>query len=138
MAYVTLDEMKAIVPAEVLSAAVDDGNFGADVELVWPLVAEAASRRVDGVLGGRYTVPFSAPLPALVREAALVFSAYLLFVRRQAGDKNPYAKDAETMMTRLERVADGLADLSASETDAAPAVISEPAATFSAAGRLML
>jgi phage gp36-like protein len=138
MPYVTLEEMKALVSESVLTAAVDDGSYGADIEQVWSIVASAASRRVDSVLGGRYSTPFAEPLPALVREAAAIFAAYMLFLRRQAGEKNPYAADAASMMTRLERVADGIADLDVSATDADPAVITEPAPTYNPAGRLML
>jgi len=138
MPYVTLAEMKAIVPPEILTAAVDDGNYGADTEQVWDVIAEAATRRVNSILGSRYAVPFAAPYPDLVHEAAMIFAAHMLYLRRQSGDKNPYAADAADMMARLQRVADGLADLTAAEGAADAVAITEESKTYHAGGRLML
>jgi len=138
MPYVTMAEMKAIVPPEILTAAVDDGNYGADVDQVWDVIADAASRRVNSILGSRYPVPFSAPYPDLVHDAAVIFAAHMLYLRRQSGDKNPYAAEATDMMARLQRVADGLSDLTAADGAADAVAITEESKTYQAGGRLML
>ncbi len=138
MPYVTKSDMKAVVPADVLTVALDDEHMGADTEDVWPVIALAAQRRIDGILGARYAVPFADPAPPLVREAAVVFAAHMLYLRRAAGDNNPWSKEAAEMMARLQRVADGLADLQVAETDAAPVAITEPSKTYTPTGRLLL
>lgn len=137
MPYVTKQDMVAVVPADVMTVALDDQHMGDDVDNVWPVIAAAAQRRIDGILGARYAVPFADPLPALVHEAAVIFAAHMLYLRRQAGDNNPFAKEAAEMVARLQRIADGLADLEASETEAAPVAITEPALTHTG-GRLMV
>jgi len=126
------------VPAATITSALDDGMAGYDVEDNWTQVASAACDRVDAILATRYTVPFSAPLPALVREAARCFAAHILYLRRQAGDgSNPYTAEATRMETRLQRVADGLADLESAAGDADAVAIVEPSLTYSS-GRLLL
>jgi hypothetical protein len=74
----------------------------------------------------------------MVREAARCFAAHILYLRRQAGDgSNPYTAEATRMETRLQRVADGLADLESAAGDADAVAIVEPSLTYSS-GRLLL
>jgi phage gp36-like protein len=139
MAYVSKDDMIAVLPADFLTVAVDDRHYGDDIDNVWPIVADAATRRVDSILGSRYSVPFAEPLPALVKEAAIVFAAHMLYLRRQAGENNPWAKEASSMMERLGRVASGELDLTFSDSAADPVAIVEPSRTYGGeSGRLMI
>jgi phage gp36-like protein len=138
MPYVTKADMLALVPADVMTVALDDHNYGADTENVWDVIASAADRRIDGLLGGRYPVPFADPAPALVREAAAVFAAHMLYLRRQSGESNPWAKEAAAMMDRLQKVADGLLDLTTDGGDADATAITEECKTYPSSGRLML
>jgi phage gp36-like protein len=138
MAYVTQADILAVVPADMLTVAVDDRNMGADTDSVWDVIATAAARRIDSILGSRYSVPFADPAPPLVREAAVIFAAHMLYLRRQAGDRNPWIKEAEQIAERLQRVADGLADLDVADSDADPYAITEPSRTYNADGRLIL
>lgn len=138
MQYVNKTDMLAVIPADHLTSALDDHNYGDDTANVWDIIASAASRRIDGILGGRYSVPFSAPVPALIHDAAVVFAAHMLYLRRQAGEANPWIKEADLMVTRLQRIADGLADLTTATGDDDPVAITEPSLTYSAGGRLML
>lgn len=137
MHYVTKTDMLAIVPEDILTVAVDDRNYGADVDSIWPIIADAASRRVDSILGSRYTVPFTGTLPPLVKEAAVIFAAHMLYLRRQVGDNNPFAKEATAMMTRLEAIAAGKADLTASSSDSDAVAITEPSLTYRPSGRML-
>lgn len=129
--------MIAIIPEDILTVAVDDRHYGDDVEAVWPIVADAASRRVDSILGSRYPVPFSSPFPALVKEAAVIFAAHMLYLRRQAGENNPFAKEAEALRTRLEAIAEGKADLTSSLSESDAVAITEPSPTYRPSGRIL-
>lgn len=138
MHYVTKADMLAVIAADHLTVALDDRNIGDDTENVWDIIATAATRRVDAILGARYAVPFAEPLPDLVKEAAVVFAAYMLFLRRQSGEANPWTKEAESMAARLRTVAEGGADLTTEAGDDDPVAITEPSLTYSEQGRLML
>lgn len=138
MQYVTKNDMLAVVPEDILTVAVDDRHYGDDLDNVWAIIAEAASRRVDSILSSRYPVPFSNPLPAIVKEAAVVFAAHMLYLRRQVGENNPWAKEATTMMERLNKIAEGKLDLSVADSAADPVAITEPSRTYSPGGRLMI
>jgi phage gp36-like protein len=137
MPYVTKNDMLAVIPTEILTAAVDDQNMGDDTENVWDIIAAAAARRIDSILGSRYDVPFADPAPAIVREAAVTFAAFMLFARRQAGDNNPWAKAADAIAARLQDIANGISDISVDDSESAPYAITEPSKTYND-GRLMI
>jgi len=138
MPYVTKADMLAIIPADHLTAALDDHNYGDDTGNVWDTIAAAASRRVDSILGSRYAVPFATPYPALVHDAAITFAAFMLYQRRGVGETNPFKSEAELVEKRLEKIADGLADLSVAAADDDPVAITEPSKTYNEQGRLLL
>jgi hypothetical protein len=62
----------------------------------------------------------------------------MLYLRRQSGDANPWTKESENMTTRLQRIADGMADLTTAAGDDDPCAITEPSKTYNSTGRLML
>jgi hypothetical protein len=75
----------------------------------------------------------------LVKEAAIVFAADMLYLRRQAGDNNPWARQATAMMERLQKIAEGQLDLSVADSAADPVAIVEAARTYAGdTGRLMI
>jgi len=136
MAYITQADMVAVVPADILTVAIDDENLGIESDGVWDIIEAAAARRVDGILAARYPVPFSSPYPDLVKDAAIVFAATMLYLRKgYAKDANPWTAEAEAMQQRLQKVADGDIDLIATGSDISAdgggSIISEPAKTYS-------
>jgi phage gp36-like protein len=140
MPYLTLDDLRGMIPARHLLEALDDDNDGAEDAGIFDAVAAQAGEQIDGPLSGRFSVPFEAPLPALVSLAAKVFAAELIYKRRAVeDDKNPWTSQAKALRTTL---ADLGKNLSPAPTDfpgvAKPGavMISEPARTYSAAGRL--
>lgn len=132
--YVTLDEMIAQVPSEYISQAMDDDGEGGADSGVWDAISVAVSDAVDGPLGQRYDVPFSSPFPAIVKQAARVYCAEMLFLRRGVnGDNNPWTDRADNMRSKLDRIADGTESLGPDFDKEAPSgsVIDEPARTYS-------
>lgn len=140
--YVTLDSLRALLPAQHILEALDDDNDGAEDDGVWDTIAAAAQEGVDGLLSGRFAVPFSAPVPALVLQAAKIFAAEIIYQRRGVeADKNPWTSQAKALRLRLTELGDSNAP---APTDfpgvakAAAVIIGETARTFSGSGRMSL
>lgn len=140
MPYVTQSDLESRVPAAFITQALDDNGDGEADAGLWDKVAAAVDAQINGRLEGRYAVPLAAPLPSVVTEAALVLAAEALYLRRGlSGDQNPWAKQAEAVRERLERIGTGKAELTYQSTPAKPggSVIGEPSRVFDPAGRLM-
>ena len=103
MFYVTMADLTGMIPGPFLIQALDDDSDGAADPAAWNSVAKDASDAVDGVLGGRFTVPFSNPLPAVVIAAAKLFAAEQIYARRgKSAQENPFTKQATEMRAKLE------------------------------------
>lgn len=141
MAYLTQNDLAGRVPAATLQEALADSRQDPSVgESVWDAIVSDVGRQIDSRLGGRFSVPLSAPLPAVVQDAAVVLAAELVFARRgMPADQNPWNTQAKAVRERLERIGRGDEPLSTTKPAASsPAiVISESARTHSAAGNLM-
>ncbi len=123
MTYVSIDNLKPSIPERLLIQALDDDGDGAVDEPVWEGLADAASRAVDAPLSQSYRVPFAAPLPALVSEAARIFALEMIWQRRGAfGEANPVGTQADEMRRRLSRVGVGDEPLTATAKHGAPSV----------------
>lgn len=141
MEYVTREQMRALVPEEYIAQAMDDDGEGTHVSAVWTEVSESVSDAIEGPLGQRYAVPFATPFPFVVRHAARVLCAELLYLRRGfTGEKNPWRGQAGEVRAHLAQIGAGKAPLSPEHDKATPSgtVIDEPARTHSASGRLMI
>jgi phage gp36-like protein len=104
--------------ARLNDALDDDGDGQVEAGLLDRLMA-SASGAADGFLQGRYVTPFN-PVPAIVGEAALVFTIEKIYNRRKQGpnEKNPYEERAAEMRRRLKRIADREESLDAEQREA--------------------
>lgn len=143
MPYVLRTELTAAVPADLAAQL-----LGAGGDATWAAIEASVSRAIDGRLAARYTVPLPEPVPAIVRDAALVLAAEALY--QQAGyfdAQNPWTKRAECIRGTqgqqggqeglLDRLAAGDPPLYAAAVQApkrTASAITEPAGTHSAAG----
>ena len=131
--YVDLSDMYALIPEAFLVQGLDDTQSGAVNADVWAQVAQTACDEIDGYLSARYAVPFDAAgVPPLVATAARVFAAEIIYRRRGLdGDKNPFAKQAAEIRSRLNRIARGEEALSVEISRAKPSIsiITSPART---------
>jgi phage gp36-like protein len=74
----------------------------------WDKLIADVSEEIDGLLGQRFTVPFSSPYPPLVVVASKVLAAEALYLKRGlARDANPWSKAAERMRDKLSAIATG-------------------------------
>ena len=109
MSYVTRATVEALVGAEALRQVLDADLDGADDDGAFEALANAASARVDALLGMAFAVPFEAPVPPTVIGAATAFFCELVYRRGgKAGAKaNPWETTATTWETRLQEIAKG-------------------------------
>jgi hypothetical protein len=121
MSYVTEERIRTRIPATLLNDALDDDRDGAADDGLLEEILQAASDAVDGLLSGQYRVPFAAPYPAPVREAAFVFACELIYDRRQLAEKNPFQPTAAQWRTTLGAVGRGQTRLDALTGDSYPA-----------------
>jgi phage gp36-like protein len=140
MPYVFQSEIEADIPPAFLVEALDDDNDGEADGGLWDKVAESVATEIDGTLGQRFTTPFSDPIPALVKQAAKVFSLEKLYARRGTPEaQNPWAKQAATFREKLTKIANGEEPLTPEINRTKPSVtaVTEPAITTSSTGSLL-
>jgi phage gp36-like protein len=141
MAYVAQSDLAGKIPPAMIVAALDDNADGTADTGVWDALAADVERAINGRLAPRYSVPFAAPLPDLIVDAALLFACEAIYTRRgMAGDKqNPFAAEADAMRERLEKLGRGDGSLpGVVPARAGGAVIAEPTKTGQSNGRLLV
>lgn len=128
MPYVTQDDIKTLMPADYLAQCLADE--GEDSAVVFARIAAAASNAVDAALAQAYTVPFASPVPSLVSEAARIFCAEMLYMRRGVPpDANPFTARATEIRKKLDRVGNGKEPLqpgAAANASDSVAIVTEP------------
>lgn len=95
MAYSTLSTLKSLQPEKILLMLADDTGAGAFVETPSPgnvafqnvtSAIDDADAVIDTYLGGRYEVPVSAPIPAIVRQMSANIALCNLYERKREMD----------------------------------------------------
>lgn len=135
--YVLIADLEGLVPAAFIVQALDDNEDGQSDAAAWAAVLKSVHQAIDGTLGMRFPVPFAAPLPAKVSEAAAIFACELLYARRgRSGEHNPWTARADAMRKTLERIAEGKLPLTPQTQRATPpvSIVAEQAKTTSCAG----
>lgn len=140
MSYFTKSDITIELPTEFLTEGLDDNADGAEDPGLWDALVASASRRVDSRLGQRYHVPFTGTIPALVKEAAIIFALDILYRRRGYGteESNPWMTASIAMEKKLTRIGNDEEPLTPTKQEARPSVsaITEPARTTSHSGYL--
>lgn len=150
MPYVTAAQLRAALPAEVTAQLLDDHRTGEADAGTWAEIQTAVQTEIDGKLGILYPVPLAEPVPAIVRNAAFILAAELVYQRKGFfNDGNPWTKRAQDIRGTqgqqggqpglLDRIAAGEVPLMAGSQRARPGgvVIGERSKTFPASGNLM-
>jgi phage gp36-like protein len=123
MAYIDLNHLIGELPQEFLRQATDDiqsGEINPDVKAA---IEAAVQEDIDGPLAARYSVPFTDPIPALIKRTARIFALEKLYNRRGiTGDANPWTKQADKLRDTLELIAKRELDLQFSVHPAHPSV----------------
>jgi phage gp36-like protein len=96
-AYITPAQIYGKIPQQKVTDACDDSGSGNAVQIENTLnqIIADACQVVDGFLQGRYPVPFSGTIPAIVVQASLAFACEAIYGRRQVGEEaNPFTRQA--------------------------------------------
>lgn len=134
MPYVTLTDLQGKIPGPFLSEALDDGPDITPAS-VWDLIAAGVGKEIDGILGTRYPVPFSNPVPAVVSRAAIVLASEAIFLRR-GKDENPYTKQAAAVRNQLGKIGSGEQPLAPVALRAQPTAILAPSGATSSSNKI--
>lgn len=129
--YVTLDQMKAALPADITDRLLDDAGSGVGDPNSWSAIVTRVCGEIDGKIGQRYALPVTNVTGLqLLGQFAFVFAAELLYQRRGFfGEANPWTLRAGAirgdpvhplMKGELDRIASGDIPLYAAATQAAP------------------
>jgi len=121
MAYTTQKAIQTVIPKPVLKDALDDNNDGLPDDGLLDQIIVTASNAVDALLAAHYDVPFPDPAPAMVQEAAFVFSCEIIYARRERDNPNPYTARANALRETLQKISQGILQLDATVTSAIPA-----------------
>jgi phage gp36-like protein len=139
-AYITIEDLAGEIPDAFLVEALDDNGDGLADAGAFDTIALKASGDVDALLSGRYSVPFTGTIPALVKQAARVFVLEMLYKKRGVADNaNPWSTRANQLRSQLAAIANGTGSLDIKIPRAKPSgtVITERSKTFSSNGSLM-
>lgn len=123
MPYTTLAALVTKMPLVHITEALDDAGEGLDdegLQAALDAVIETADNEIDSLLGGRFTVPFSAP-PAKVKHASLIFTLESLAGGKRSipDEKNLWTKKANALRKELKEIGDGDAPLTPGTDNAA-------------------
>lgn len=125
MAYTTRAQIEANLPPQFLLQALDDNGDGTEDTGLLDTILEGADGEVEAILGQRFAVPFTAPIPPVVPRAALVFTLETLYRRRGYGTEerpNPFAAEARKLREKLDRIARGEEPLAPEASRTRPAI----------------
>ena len=87
MAYCTPDDIRKILPEDILVQLTDDDNQGVvDEEKLVEALSDGECE-VNGYASSRYTTPFD-PVPQIIRKLTLDVGIYNLFSRRENVPEN--------------------------------------------------
>jgi phage gp36-like protein len=81
MSYSTLDDIKKLIPADILIQLTDDENTGAVVASRIDEAVAQADAEVNAYCATKFTVPF-APVPVVIRKLSVDLAIYNLYSRR--------------------------------------------------------
>lgn len=127
--YTSLEQIKARIPADLLTQALSDSDGVEIDEAIWLQVYTAAALAIDGAIGGRYSTPLAGTIPAVIQDAACTFCCELIYQRRGVPpEQNPWSAHARECRQRLIAIGAGTQPLSVSSPKARPAgsIVSQP------------
>ncbi len=124
MAYCTEDDLKKVIPEEIIIQLTDDVDpiDTIDPAIVDEMIAQADDE-IDTYVVAKYDVPLAAPVPPIIRSISCDITVYKLYRRRM--EEIPETRDTSyrDAVTLLKEIRDGKMPLPIDDTD--------PVSTFS-------
>ena len=134
-------DLKGMIPLDFVVQALDDDNDGEVDPGLFESVLDDAEREINGFCDQRYAVPFSAPIPDLIVDAAKILVGLRLYIRRgRSGDANPLTAEAKRVRAKLQAIANGTEPLQAARkpANAQAVAITEDSRIYSTEGNNMV
>lgn len=104
--YSILDDIKKLIPEEVLIQLTDDESLGTvNAGRITEAIAQADSE-IDSYCGGRYSVPF-ATAPGIVKKISVDIAIYNLYSRRVEVIPETRADRYKNAIRQLEGISKG-------------------------------
>jgi phage gp36-like protein len=124
--YFGWPDLVGLIPEDFAIQALDDDEDGQPE--MWETARDAAADAVDAYLEGRYPVPLTGSIPALVKRAAVLFCASDCFNRRKQSDLFPHKRELASRQKSLEDIRTGATQLTPGRASKKPrgAVIQTP------------
>ena len=136
MSYTTRTAVEARVPKALVVRALDRNEDGSEDSGAWEALTATVETEIDGLLAGAYTVPFAAPVPAAIEDAALVLTCDALYVAIATPPKdNPWAPRAAAVRERLRLLGQGEGSLDTGIAAAPDYGVDEPDLEFDDEGQ---
>ena len=141
--YIAMGDIQGMIPLKFLIEGLDDNGDGEADGAAIDAVFTQASQAVDGLLEGRFTTPFTNPIPKIVIEATKIFAAELIYQRRGTkAEENPFTKQANQYRDpkdgKLGKIARGEEPLYPTIQRQLPSAtaVTQPSKTSSSTGKL--
>ena len=107
MSYAVPSDLDAWIDNDRLIRLTDDNGQGMANTVIMQAVLDSASAKMDGLLGGRYELPFAAPVPAILKSICVDIGGYYLHIRREEAPGTYWQKQYDDAIAFLTSVAAG-------------------------------
>jgi len=107
MAYCTLDDIKKLIPEQVIIQLTDDENLGTVNQARVDEAIAQADAEIDSYCGGKYSVPFSSPVPDIIKKISVDIAIYNLYSRKVEEIPQTRTERYRNAIRQLEGIAKG-------------------------------
>ena len=119
MPYSTVDDIKKLIPEEVLIQLTDDEDLGVINQTRVDEAIAQADAEIDSYCGSRYSVPFST-VPDIVKKISVDIAIYNLYSRRLEEIPPTRAERYKNAIRQLEGIAKGIISIGEDPEPATP------------------
>jgi phage gp36-like protein len=117
--YSTIDDIKKLLPEEILVQLTDDENLGTVNQARVDEAIAQADAEVDSYCGGLYSVPFST-VPDVAKKLSVDIAVYNLYSRTVMEMPAVRAERYRNAIRQLEAISKGIISLGADPAPSAP------------------
>jgi len=107
MAYCTLEDIKKLLPEEIIIQLTDDENQGVVNQARVDEAIAQADAEIDSYCGSKYSVPFST-VPDIVKKISVDIAIYNLYSRKVEEIPATRAERYKNAIRQLEGIAKGI------------------------------
>lgn len=116
--YSTLDDIKKLIPEEIVIQLTDDEDLGAVNQARVDEAIAQADAEIDSYCGTKYSVPFSSPVPDIVKKISVDIAIYNLYSRKVEKIPDTRADRYKNAIRQLEGISKGLISIGEAEAPA--------------------